>query len=126
MKISSARRAGPQFNFYECGPDRENSFVILPKSMIDMDGMDKIKADWQRAVAFGPIAEIINDMVSDGVTLFKLAVGRIRNNDLERDDGTIFKSAEIVVDELEVKNWNKIIKQYAGKGIYKDTSPNAA
>ena len=126
MKVSSAKRAGPQYNFYENGPDRVNSFVILPKSMIDMAEMDHIKADWQRVVAFGDTAEIIKSMYEDGVTLFKLGVGRIRNNDLERDDGTVFKSAEIVVDELDVKNWKQLVKKFAGKGTYTDKSPSAA
>ena len=119
MKISSAKRIGPQYRFYANGPDRDNSFVTLPKSMIDPDGMEKIKADWSRVVAFGDVAEIINSLYEDGVTMFKLELGRIRDNSLERDDGTVFKSAEIVAEELAMKDWKKLVKKFAGKGEYK-------
>ena len=125
MQISSAKRVGPKYRFYENGPDRANSFVILPKSMIDQSEMDHIKADWQRVVAFGDTAEIINNMVEDGVTLFKLAKGRIRNNDLERDDGTIFESSEIVAEKLDTKAWPKLLKQFKGKGTYQGSLPDA-
>ena len=126
MKISSAKRVGPQYKFYENGPDRANSFVTLPKSMIDMDGMDHIKADWSRVVAFGDNAEIINSLVEDGVSLFKLATGRIRDNSLQRDDGTVFESAEIVVEELDTKDWKKLVKKFAGTGTYDGSLPDAA
>lgn len=118
MRISSAKRVGPQYKFFKAGPDRDNSFVIIPKSMIDPEGMDNVKADWSRVVAFGDVAEIINSMYNDGVTLFKLAQGRIRDNSLERQDGTIFASAEIVAEELDTKDWNKLVKKFAGTGEY--------
>lgn len=126
MQISSARRAGPKYRFYEKGPDRANSFVIMPKSMIDQKEMGHIKADWSRVVAFGDVAEIINSMVDDGVTLFKLAKGRVRNNDLERDDGTVFESAEIVVEKLDTKEWAKLLKKFKGAGTYDGSLPDAA
>ena len=118
MKISSAKRAKPGYRFYPNGPDRKTTFVALPREMVDPATTKNVKADWIRAVAFGDLAELINQMYTKGVEIFGLSEGRIRNNDLERTDGSRFESQEIVIEELKMKDFKKLMKTVAGTGEY--------
>jgi len=128
MEITSAQKAGQQYSFYPNGPERSRSFVVIPREMIDMTDMGHVKAKWSRVVAFGDLAEAINKLMDDGVTLFKIGKGRIRKNDLELDDGEILKSKEIVAKTLDMKGFTKLMNSKAikGSGIYSgDEVPDA-
>ena len=118
MKVSSAKRAKPGYKFYENGPDRQISFVAIPREMIDPKTVDNVKANWSRVVAFGDLAELINKLYDSGVTMFGLTQGRIRNNNLERPDGTIWEAQEIVAEALKMKDFAKQLKAVQGTGEY--------
>jgi len=127
MEILNAQRAGQQYTFYENGPERKNSFVVVPRSMVDEKDMGHIKGNWTRMVAFGDLAELINNLANDGVSLFKVGKGRIRNNDLVLDDGDILKSKEIVAKTLDMKNFFKLLDKVKGTGTYSgDSLPEAS
>jgi len=120
MELIGAQKAGQQYTFYPNGPDRKNSFVVVPRTMVDEKDMGGIEANWSRMVAFGDLAEAINKLVEDGVSLFKPGKGRVRRNDLELDDGDILEGREIVVKTLDMKGFAKLMNSKAikGTGIY--------
>ena len=120
MEIIGAQKAGEQYTFYPNGPDRQNSFVVVPREMVDDTEMKDIKANWTRMVAFGDLAELINNLVDDGVSLFKPGKGRVRRNDLKLDNGQVLKQHEIVAKTLDMKGFAKLMnsKDVKGTGVY--------
>jgi len=126
MKISSAKRAEPGYTFYGAGSERDNSFVVVPKDMIDEKTTDNVDKPWGRAVAFGDVAELINSLYEKGVSVFKLDEGRVRTNHLERSDGTTHEQWEIVIETLLMKGFAKALEKFKGKGTSSAKSLDAA
>lgn len=125
MEITSAKRAKQGYKFYECGPDRQMSFVTIPREMIDPKTVENVEANFAKVVAFGDLAALINQLYEDGVTMFGLTKGRIRNNNLERPDGTIWEAQEIVAEALKMKDFAKKMKAVKGMGEYQGALPDA-
>jgi len=103
-----------QFQFYAAGTgNTQTDFAVIPRHMVN--GADEIETPrpWNRAVCFGSVARVANALVKKGVSKFKLARGRLRENSFVGDEGETIENFEIVVHEFEGAEAKKLLKKLA-------------
>jgi len=110
--------------WYEAGENgRKKAFIAIPPDMIDKkDEIDKaVNAPWNRAVAFGAVAETAKALLDKGVELLGLARVRVRGNDFVTDDGDLIPGNDLVVLEWEGSEAKKLMAEMlkAEKGAKK-------
>ena len=103
-----------QFQFHSAGEGSRNTdFAVIPRHMVD--GADDIETPkpWNRAVCFGPVARVANALFKKGVSQFKFAKGRLRENSFVGEEGETIENFEIVVHEIDGPEAKKLLKTLA-------------
>jgi len=104
--------------WYAAGENgRKKAFIALPPEMIDKkEEVDKaVNASWNRAVAFGAVAETAKALLDKGVELLELARVRVRGNDFVTDDGDIMTGNDLVVLRWEGDEAKKLMAEFSKK-----------
>lgn len=101
-----------QFQYHAAGEGaRQTDFAVIPRHMVDdADSIDTPRP-WNRAVCFGPVARVANALFQKGVSKFKFAKGRLRENSFVGEEGETIENFEIVVHEIAGAEAKKLLKK---------------
>jgi len=88
----------PEIRFTPSGTAVVNFTMATSDSWTDRDGNSQDRTEWHRIVAFGKLAEIINQYLSKGRRVY--IEGRLQTRSWEDKDGNKRNTTEVVATEM--------------------------